>query len=120
MEQTQAIEAFAALAQTTRLKTFRLLVQVGPEGLPALEISRRLGTKPSTLSGHLAILRNASVLTATRHQREIHYTANLSVMNALVRFLLADCCGGKIDNCGEIVALLAREDGSFEAANPLL
>ena len=106
MEQDNAIEAFAALAQPTRLEAFRLLVRVGPKGLPALEISRKLGTKSSTLSGHLAILKRAGVLTVTRHQREIHYAANLSSVNSLVQFLIADCCGGQIENCLEIVALL--------------
>lgn len=106
MKQDTAIEAFAALAQPTRLKALRLLVKVGPKGLPALEISRQLGTKPSTLSGHLAILRRAGVLRATRHQREIHYAANLASVNALVQFLIADCCEGQIENCSEIVALL--------------
>jgi ArsR family transcriptional regulator len=106
MKQTDAIEALAALAQPTRIAAFRLLVRVGPEGLPALEISRQLGTKPSTLSGHLSILKRAGVLVATRHQREIHYAANLATVNALVQFLIADCCGGKIDNCTEILSLL--------------
>ena len=106
MDQANAIDAFAALAQPTRLEAFRLLVRVGPQGLPALEISRQLGTKPSTLSGHLSILKRAGVLTATRHQREIHYAANLSSVNELVQFLISDCCGGQFENCGEIVALL--------------
>lgn len=106
MDQENAIDAFAALAQSTRIEVFRLLVCVGPKGLPALEISRRLGTKPSTLSGHLSILKLARVLTATRHQREIHYAANLASVNALVQFLIADCCGGQFENCSEIVALL--------------
>lgn len=109
MQQADAIEAFAALAQPTRLEAFRLLVRMGPNGLPALEISRQLGTKPSTLSGHLSILKRAGVLTATRHQREIHYAANLGCVNALVQFLIADCCGGKIENCDEITAL---QDGA--------
>ena len=107
MDQTTAIDAFAALAQPTRLAAFRLLVRTGPKGLPALEISRQLGTKPSTLSGHLSILKRAGILTATRHQREIHYAANLGSVNALVRFLIADCCDGQVENCSEIVALLA-------------
>lgn len=110
MDQTKAIDAFAALAQPTRLEAFRLLVKTGPQGLPALEISRQLGTKPSTLSGHLSILKRAGVLIATRHQREIHYAANLSCVNALVQFLIADCCGGQIENCSEIVALLDARD----------
>ncbi len=106
--QLDAIEAFAALAQPTRIAAFRLRVRVGPEGLPALEISRQLATKPSTLFGHLSILKRAGILTATRHQREIHYTANLATVNALVQFMIADCCGGQIENCAEIVALLDR------------
>ena len=106
MEKANAIDAFAALAQPTRLDVFRMLVKVGPGGLPALEISRRLNAKPSTLSGHLSILKRSGVLTATRHQREIHYAANLASVNALIQFLIADCCGGQIENCSEIVALL--------------
>ncbi|MEM1410553.1 MAG: helix-turn-helix domain-containing protein [Pseudomonadota bacterium] len=42
MKQEDVIEVFAALAQPTRISVFRLLVQVGPDGLPALEIARRL------------------------------------------------------------------------------
>lgn len=112
MDQVNAIDAFAALAQPTRLEAFRLLVRIGPKGLPALEISRQLGTKPSTLSGHLSILRRAGVLKATRHQREIHYSANLASVNALVQFLIADCCEGQIENCSEIVALLDTTETS--------
>jgi len=106
MDETRAIDVFASLAQPTRLGVFRLLVGVGPDGLPALEIGRRLGVVPSTLSGHLAVLKRAGVLTATRHQREIHYAANLEMINGLIGFLLADCCGGKIDNCAAVLTLL--------------
>jgi len=112
MNQTDAIEAFAALAQPTRIAAFRLLVKVGPKGLPALEISRQLGTKPSTLSGHLSILKRAGILIATRHQREIHYSANLGIVNALVEFMVSDCCEGQIENCNEIVALLDKRTKS--------
>ena len=84
MKQEDAIEVFAALAQPTRISVFRLLVQVGPAGLPALEIARRLDVVASTLSGHLSILKRSGILTATRHQREIHYAANLSAVNELI------------------------------------
>ncbi|MBL4811072.1 MAG: helix-turn-helix transcriptional regulator [Rhodobacteraceae bacterium] len=106
MDQTNAIDVFSALAQSTRISVFRLLVKVGPAGLPALEISRRLEIVPSTLSGHLSILKRSSILTATRHQREIHYAANLGAVNELIRFLLSDCCGGQISNCSDILSLL--------------
>lgn len=106
MNQDAAIEAFSALAQTSRLAIYRMLVNVGPDGLTATAISKRIGVVPSTLSGHLAVLKRAGLLTATRHSREIHYAANLGVMNALLSFMLADCCGGQVENCSEILTLL--------------
>lgn len=106
MDQTSAIDALAALAHPTRIAAFRLLVREGPDGLPALEIGRRLGVIPSTLSGHLATLRRAGIMTATRQAKEIRYAADLKAINGLVGFLLADCCGGRIGNCSEILSLL--------------
>ncbi len=103
MEQTAALDAFAALAHETRLSVFRLLVEAGPDGVPALEIARRLDVKPSTLSGHLSILKAAGLLTATRHQREIRYAASLAAVNDLVLFLLADCCGGDLAACADAI-----------------
>jgi len=106
MNRDTAIEAFGALAHTSRMAIFRLLVRIGPDGLPAGEIGRRLNIVPSTLSGHLAVLKRAGLLRAARHQREVHYAANLTMVNDLVRFLLADCCDGKVENCSEILSLL--------------
>lgn len=106
MDQDIAIEAFAALAQDSRLAIFRLLVREEPNGLPVGEISRRLSIVPSTLSGHLGVLKRARLLKSTRHQREIHYAANLTAMSNLVRFMLEDCCDGSVENCDEIVSLL--------------
>jgi len=106
MDQDRTIEAFAALAQTSRMTIFRLLVRAGPDGLQVGEISRRLDIVPSTLSGHLSVLKRAGLLIATRRQREIHYAADLSVVNDLIAFLLADCCDGRLENCSEILSLL--------------
>lgn len=109
MEQAAAIDAFAALAHPTRLAAFRLLVRRAPDSVPSLTIADHLRAKPSTLSGHLAILRRAGLVSNTRHQREIRYAANLTTINVLVGFLLADCCGGKVRNCGDILSLLDLE-----------
>jgi len=109
MEQEDAIEAFAALAQPSRMTIFRLLVRAGPNGLQVGEIARRLGIVTSTLSGHLLILRRAGLLTATRHQRKIHYAAHMAAINDLIGFLLADCCEGQAENCSEILSLLGAE-----------
>lgn len=105
MDQDKAIENFSALAQQNRLAIFRLLVRTQPRGLPVGEISRLLDIVPSTLSGHLGILKRAGLLKSTRHQREIHYAADLDAMGGLIRFLLQDCCNGQVENCGDILSL---------------
>ena len=109
MDQIKAIEAFAALAQDTRMSIYRLLVRQEPSSLRVGEISERLAIVPSTLSGHLAILKRAGLLKSTRHQREIHYSADIGAMNDLIEFLLQDCCNGQLDNCSEILTLLNRD-----------
>ena len=106
MDQELAIEIFAGLAQESRLAIFRLLVREEPNALPVGEISRRLDILPSTLSGHLGVLKRARLLKATRRKREIHYSANLATINRLLGFLLEDCCNGRLENCAEILALL--------------
>lgn len=106
MDQERAIDQFTALAQDSRLSIFRLLVRQEPDGMPVGEISRRLYILPSTLSGHLGQLRRAGLLKSRRHHREIHYSANVSAMGDLIRFMLEDCCDGQVENCGEILSLL--------------
>ena len=109
MEQDHAIEAFGALAQSSRMEIFRLLVRVGPDGMQVGEISRKMNIVPSTLSGHLAVLRRSGLLTATRNKQEIYYSANIPAINSLVRFLMSDCCEGQLENCSEILSLLSAE-----------
>ena len=109
MDQTAALDVFSALSHPTRLDVFRLLVREAPVGVPSLTIADRMGARPSTLSGHLAILKRAGLVEATRHQREIRYAANLSAVNGVVGFLLADCCGGKVSHCRDILRLLDAE-----------
>ncbi|MFW2586903.1 ArsR/SmtB family transcription factor [Sagittula sp. SSi028] len=103
MEQTTAIDAFSALAHDTRLSIFRLLVQRGPDGVPAMEVGRLLDLKPSTVSGHLATLKRAGLVSAERQHREVLYAPQLSAVNGLVNFLLQDCCGGDPTACQGVV-----------------
>jgi DNA-binding transcriptional ArsR family regulator len=92
-----AIDAFAALANDTRLAIFRLLVQAGPGGRPAGEIAEALDTPASSLSFHLAHLTRAGLITQRRASRSLIYSANFAAMNGLVAFITENCCGGA--NC---------------------
>ena len=97
MEQESAILALGALAQDTRLDTFRLLVKSEPEGVPAGELARSLGVPQNTLSAHLAILARAGLVVGERQSRSIIYRANLETFRALTQFMVHDCCGGGSD-----------------------
>jgi DNA-binding transcriptional ArsR family regulator len=99
MESKAAITALAALAQETRLAVFRLLVQAGPEGLPAGRISEELDIPPATLSFHLKELSHAALTTARQEGRFIYYSANFEHMAALMSFLTQNCCKGMPQEC---------------------
>jgi DNA-binding transcriptional ArsR family regulator len=89
-----ALDAFGGLANEHRLGVFRLLVQAGPEGLPAGDISDKLGVPASSLSFHLAHLTRAGLIMQRRESRSLIYSANFTTMNALVDFITENCCGG--------------------------
>jgi ArsR family transcriptional regulator len=104
MEAIEAIAAFAALAQTTRLETFRLLVKREPEGVPAGELARLMAVPQNTMSAHLAVLARAGLVSGERRSRLIIYRANLSRLCEVALFLIKDCCGGRPDICAPLVA----------------
>jgi ArsR family transcriptional regulator, arsenate/arsenite/antimonite-responsive transcriptional repressor len=92
MDVKRAVDALGALAQESRLAVFRLLVRRGPAGLPAGEISQRVGVPPTTLSFHLAQLSHARLVTSRRDGRSILYAASYPGMQDLMGFLLQNCC----------------------------
>lgn len=94
MALTDAVNALAALAQEHRLGLFRLLVQAGSDGLPAGAIAERLAVPNSSLSFHLAHLTRAGLIVQRREGRSLIYTADYSAMNALVGYLMENCCAG--------------------------
>jgi len=106
MDSENAILALAALAQTTRLDVFRLLVQHEPEGLAAGDIAKALVVPQNTMSSHLSILSRAGLVSARRFSRSIVYRADLSRLQAVVLFMLKDCCDGRPEICAPLVESL--------------
>jgi DNA-binding transcriptional ArsR family regulator len=93
----------AALAQPTRLDTFKLLVNREPEGVPAGELARLIDVPQNTMSAHLAVLSRAGLITGERQSRSIIYRAELEGFRAVIAFLLKDCCGGRADLCQPLI-----------------
>ena len=93
MDSSQTVQALGALAHETRLALYRMLVERGPDGLPAGVIAERLGLQPSSLTFHVQHLHRAGLLTQRRLGRQLIYAADFSVMNGLVGYLTENCCG---------------------------
>jgi ArsR family transcriptional regulator len=99
MDDKRAVAALAALAQDTRLKIFRLLVEAGPAGIAAGAISEALDVPPPTLSFHLTHLKHAGLVDSRRDSRSLIYAADFERMNGLIGYLTENCCRGQPDGC---------------------
>jgi ArsR family transcriptional regulator, arsenate/arsenite/antimonite-responsive transcriptional repressor len=77
--------AFRALADDTRRQILRLL-RNGP--LTSGEIAARFDSSWPTISRHLALLRDADLVTTERRGQEIYYELNTSVFQDLVQHLI--------------------------------
>ncbi len=104
MESNDAITILSALAQTTRLDTFRLLVNREPDGVPAGELAHLIDVPQNTMSAHLTVLAHAGLVAGERQSRSIIYRASLERLRELTLFLVKDCCGGKPELCAPLVA----------------
>jgi DNA-binding transcriptional ArsR family regulator len=96
MEERQALSAFGALSQETRLRILRVLVVAGPEGLAAGTVAEQVGVSASNVSFHLRELELAGLVRARRNGRSMIYGADHATLGALIRFLLEDCCAGRV------------------------
>lgn len=105
MESTAAIDALSALASPARLDIFRRLVRAGPEGLRSGDVAEAIGAPANTTSTHLAILSRAGLTTARRDSRAVYYAADFAGLQALMGFLLEDCCDGRPEICQPVMAL---------------
>ena len=108
MEAASAISALGALAQEHRLAAFRLLVQAGDNGMAAGAIAEALDIPGSSLSFHLAHLTRAGLIRQQRQSRSLIYTADYAAMNALVGYLMENCCGGS--DCADVAGCDAPGD----------
>lgn len=89
------VRSLAALAQSHRLKVFRLLVVAGQAGLTPGAIAEALDVPAATLSFHLKELSSAGLVSQERIGRNLVYRAAFEQMNALLAYLTDNCCQGE-------------------------
>ncbi len=99
LSERQALDAFGALSQETRLRMVRALVKAGADGMAASAVAEAVGVPPSSASFHLAHLERAGLLKSRRESRSIVYSADFAGLSALVEFLMRDCCNGHPEVC---------------------
>ena len=104
MDDTIAIESLAAMAQPTRLKVFRRLLNAYPDQITAGEIARGCKVPHNTMSAHLAVLTRSGLVVARRAGRMMYYVADLDGFQSLVGFLMRDCCNGCAEICAPLLA----------------
>jgi ArsR family transcriptional regulator len=116
LEEPQALDAFAALSQETRLRMVRVLVQAGPGGLSAGAVGEAVGASSSGASFHLAHLERSGLIESRRESRSIIYSASYDTLAGLVEFLMRDCCSGHPEICAPAAAAAAACSTAKETA----
>jgi DNA-binding transcriptional ArsR family regulator len=95
MQEDEVIQSLAALAHPLRLRIFRALVVVGPEGMTPGTMTAALDTSPTALSFHLKELAHAGLVSQERAGRNLIYRAAFDRMDALLGYLTLNCCQGQ-------------------------
>lgn len=111
MDERQALIAFGALAQETRLRLLRMLVVAGPEGLAAGVLAERAEVSASNVSFHLKEMERAGLVATRRESRSIIYRAEYDALSGLIRFLMEDCCSGRAEICAPALASACCDPG---------
>ena len=110
MESEKAVIVLEALAQESRLRIFRELVHILPDGRLAGHLAEVLGIPPSTLTSHLQKLAAAELVEFRANGRQRIYRARLDTMNILLEFLMSDCCQGRPAACSGLLETLQPSD----------
>jgi ArsR family transcriptional regulator len=92
MNVEQAAKQLEALGNPTRLEIYRTLVRAGDAGLPVGQVQERLGIAASTLSHHLHRLILTGLVSQERQATTLICRATYLAMQALVGFLVDECC----------------------------
>lgn len=96
---TKTLEGLSALSQEIRLKTFRMLMSAGEDGLSAGLISTELDVAPNKLSAHLSVLTRAGLITVRRSGRNMIYSADVEAVSVLLKQVIETCCNNDPSLC---------------------
>lgn len=87
-----AARQLESLGSPIRLKLYRALVRAGEDGLSVGSLQAKLDIAASTLSHHIRHLKEAGLIAQERQATTLICRANYPAMNALVGYLVDECC----------------------------
>lgn len=96
-----AIACFTALGHDARLRLFRHLVAIGPNGESPERLCRALSLPAANIACHLTQLERCGLLIAWRGAGGARFAANLLSLRMLTLFLAEDCGNGDPDLLGD-------------------
>src|SRR3954468_9535734 len=99
-----AARQLESLGSPVRLKLYRALVRAGEDGLPVGSLQAKLGMAASTLSHHVRHLKDAGLISQERQATTLLCRASYPAMNALVGYLVDECCMDAACGSGKKVA----------------
>jgi DNA-binding transcriptional ArsR family regulator len=86
MEKGDVVAKLSALAQPVRLEIY-IAIASNPDGLSSTRVADAVGAMPTNTSVHLAVLRNAGLVTATKKGRTVTYRVDKEAMDRVLGFL---------------------------------
>lgn len=93
-------EKLSAMAHPARLAIVRMLVEAGPDGLPAGQLGKALGIASNALTFHLQKLANVNLVRSQRSGQFIIYTAIFEALLDVTDYLVGACCAASTEKCG--------------------
>ena len=93
------LDRLTTLGHPQRMAVFRLLMRRYPDAVPAGELGKALGLKPSTLSVYLSALAAAGLVGNTRHGTSLHYKIEMQASREIMDYLFLDCCRSRPQLC---------------------
>ncbi len=81
-----AVAKLSALAQPVRLEIFKTIAKAR-DGITATDVAEQTGTMKNNASVHLAVLRNAGLVSSTKDGRSVTYRAEEVAGEKLVIFI---------------------------------
>ena len=92
MKTDDAAARLEALGNPTRLQIYRALVRAGDTGTAVGKLQSKLDLAASTLSHHLKSLLIVGLISQERQATTLICRANYPAMNALLGYLVDECC----------------------------